>query len=137
MRRTNPGIITLLFVCSIAFAAACSSPVPATTTYAPTAPLQRGAVFYVTANLQRPRIIQSLREAGLKTTDQMNNGTYTLIAKVGSKRGSSQPCGTTNNVVYDLRSGAGRVLVIKGRGATGTCKPNVFDDMSQKLASYQ
>ena len=67
----------------------------------------------------------------------MNKGTYTLIAKVGSKRGSSEPCGTTNNVVYDLRSGSGRVLVIKGRGRTGTCKPNIFDDMSQKLAGYR
>jgi hypothetical protein len=137
MRRSNPGILALLFVCSIALSTACSSLVPATATYEPTAPLEPGAVFYVTANSQRPRIIEALRAAGLKTTDQVNGGTYTLIAKVGNKRGSSAPCGTTNNVVYDLRSDAGRVLVIKGRGQTGTCKPNVFDDMSQKLAGYK
>jgi hypothetical protein len=27
-------------------------------------------------------------------------------------------------------------MVIKARGLTGTCAPNVFDDMSQKLATY-
>ena len=30
----------------------------------------------------------------------------------------------------------GRVLVLKGRGLTGSCVPNLFDDMSEKLASY-
>ena len=135
MRSASSAVLALLFACSLALSMACSSPVAPTTTVEPHSPLERGAALYVTANRQRPRVVQALRSAGLKTTDQMQSGTYTLVVKVGKSRGS-QPCGTTNNVVYDLRSAGGRVLVIKGRGQTGTCKPNVLDDMSKKLAGY-
>jgi hypothetical protein len=41
-----------------------------------------------------------------------------------------------NNVRYDLKSGRQVILIMKGRGLTGSCPDNVFDDMSRKLATY-
>jgi hypothetical protein len=41
-----------------------------------------------------------------------------------------------SNVAYLLRSGRRYEMVIKGRGLTGSCTPNIFDALSQMLASY-
>ena len=41
----------------------------------------------------------------------------------------------SSNVVYILDGRGGHLMVIKGRGLTGACVPNIFDDMSQKLAT--
>jgi len=48
----------------------------------------------------------------------------------------STTCGGVSNVAYLPKSSGRYVLVIKGSGLTGSCSPNVFDDMSQMLASY-
>jgi len=39
-------------------------------------------------------------------------------------------------VLYILNGRAGRILVLKGRGMTGGCSPNIFDDMSRLLARH-
>ena len=60
---------------------------------------------------------------------------YTLDVRVGRSRYRTS-CGSVRNVVYILSNASGRLMIIKGRGLTGSCSPNVFDDLSQKLAFY-
>ena len=112
----------------------CTS-VPATVTYGPSMAITGEPVISLAARKQHTRIELSLRDAGLDPTGDWSGTSYGLEVKVGRTRGS-RDCGTTNNVVYILNRGGMRVLVIKGRGMTGSCSPNVFDDMSQKLAEY-
>jgi hypothetical protein len=45
-------------------------------------------------------------------------------------------CGGTHNVIYTLEGNGQQLMEIKGRGLTGDCIPNVFDDMSQMLSTY-
>ena len=43
-------------------------------------------------------------------------------------------CGQKHNVSYSLAVHGSNVMVIKARGWTGSCEPNMFDEMSAKLA---
>jgi hypothetical protein len=112
-----------------------SCTVPPTVTYGPSMAITGKPVISLAARERYARIEQSLRDASLDPTGQWDSTSYGLEVRVGRTR-SSKSCGTTNNVVYNLSKGGQRVLVIKGRGMTGSCNPNVFDDMSQKLATY-
>jgi hypothetical protein len=82
-----------------------------------------------------PRVAESLRTAGVQLTESLSEADYTLNVKVGRGRGSNS-CGGTSNVAYILDGGRRHLMVIKARGLTGTCIPNVFDDMSYKLATF-
>jgi len=124
-----------LLVVPLAFMAACSSHVPATVTLTPPMPIKKDLTIFVLAQRQRERIVQSLRDAGLVVSDEWDNTGYSLTVRVGSNRGSAE-CGGTNNVDYTLSGAGQRLMVIKGRGRTGSCDPNIFDDMSRKLASF-
>jgi hypothetical protein len=85
--------------------------------------------------MQRPRILDSLHGAGIRTTISLEEADYILAVDVGERR-VNMKCGGMHNIVYIL-SGEGVPLVeIKSRGLTGDCIPNVFDDMSETLASY-
>jgi hypothetical protein len=112
----------------------CSS-VPPTVTYGPSMAITGERVIAVTTRTQLNRIERSLRDAGFDTGGDWGGTSYGLEVRLGSAR-SSKDCGTMNNVVYTLRKGPQRVLEIKARGMTGSCSPNVFDDMSQTLARY-
>jgi hypothetical protein len=134
-----PGIrsIVLCLILLLSLAPACSTPVPATVTQQPYGPLTENSVFFVIAQRQRARILHSLDDAGLRWTDTWKGADYTLTVDVGSSRGSGKSCGgTVNNVIYTVGGSGARIMVIKGRGLTGTCTPNVFDDMSRKLAQF-
>ena len=113
----------------------CTSVVPATVTYGPSMAITGEPVISLVARRQLARAELSLRDAGLDPTGDWGDTSYRLDVKVGRTR-SSRECGTTNNVIYILSKKGQRVLVIKGRGMTGSCSPNVFDDMSEKLARY-
>ncbi|MEE9609312.1 MAG: hypothetical protein V3U03_16350 [Myxococcota bacterium] len=128
-------IVSLLVALQLAFLSGCSSTVPATVTMRPGGPLQPDAAIFLSARVQQMRIAQSLRDARLTTTDQMRDADYTLEVRVGRSR-SNAACGGVNNVAYILTLNGSRVMVIKGRGRTGSCTPSVFDDMSRKLASF-
>ena len=114
---------------------ACSSLVPATVTQAPTVILSKEQTMLLSAGRQRPRIAQSLRDAGVTVVAETSNANYSLHVDVGRHR-SNRSCGAMNNVRYMLLQAGVRLIVIKGRGWTGSCSPNIFDDMSRTLASY-
>lgn len=126
--------IGTLLVFALALLPACSSPVPATVTWGPSMQIGEGRGVFVTANEQAPRVQQSLRDAGLSVVEA-SDAPYLLRVDVGNSRGG-QACGRTKNVRYILHKGRARILVLKGRGRTGQCSPNIFDDMSRLLESY-
>ena len=129
MRNLNFFALTGL----LALLSACSSLVPATVTRAPSFPFEKDKGILLMATRQNGRIAQSLKDAGLKIVVKRSESEYALQVKVGSSRATSE-CGSINNVVYLLNVEGERIVVIKGRGKTGTCTPNIFDDMSRKLA---
>jgi hypothetical protein len=124
-----------LVALQLAFLPGCSSTVPATVTREPRAPLKANPTIFLEANRQRPHIEESLRRAGLHMAESFSGADYILNVKVGRNR-STRDCGGTSNVAYILDGNNRHLMVIKGRGLTGSCTPNVFDDMSQKLATY-
>ena len=79
-------------------------------------------------------VAESLEQAGLTVTQDAAAAGYVLRVDLGGKRASSG-CGTVHNVRYELGYGALDVLEIKARGWTGSCKPNVYEQMSAALAS--
>ena len=126
-------ITLLLLFLTVGSLPACSSIVPPTITRTPQVTLRADAPMFLIAHRQRERIARSLMDAGLQVSSQNENDGYELIVKVGRGRGGSS-CGSTANVAYILRSNRRNVLVIKGRGKTGACTPNMLDDMSLYLA---
>ncbi len=129
----NPKFFVLGLTGLLAFTSACSSLVPATVTQSPSFPFEKDKGILLMATRQNGRIAQSLTDAGLKIVAKRSESEYALQVKVGSSRASTE-CGSINNVVYILNVEGRRVVVIKGRGSTGSCTPNIFDDMSRKLA---
>jgi len=130
--------IAIVFLClliiPISLTSGCASDVPATITRAPTTPIEKSGKFFLVATRQRERIKKSLIDAGLNATDALTADSYVITVAIGGGR-ATRVCGSVNNVNYVLSLGGQRIVIIKGRGATGTCEPNIFDDMSRKLAS--
>ena len=114
----------------------CSSRVPPAVTMGPPTLFSEDAKLIVRAPRQLGRIVQSLHDAGFETTTEWSGNDYSLDVKVGSNR-SRQACGTINNVAYVLSGRNQRLMVIKGRGPTGSCADNIFDDLSRELASHR
>jgi len=135
MRIAQTIALALAIAAQVVFVSGCTSPVPATVTRAPRTTLKANPAIYVQANLQKPRVAESLRNAGVRPTESYGEADYILNVKVGRRR-QTRACGGSGNIAYILDGGNRHLMVIKGRGFTGTCVPNVFDDMSQKLATY-
>ena len=114
---------------------ACSSLVPPTVTRAPTVLLSKEPTILLAAPRQAPRITQSLSDAGVSVVAEPSGANYSLRVDVGGSR-SSMVCGTMNNVRYLLLQAGVHLIVIKGRGWTGSCSPNIFDELSRTLASH-
>ena len=97
-------------------------------------PLPRGAdpALFVTAARQKEEITRGLRGAGFRVVDHIEESPYLLRVTIGVDQGS-QPCGTLNNVRYDLRSEGRSVIVAEAKGWTGSCDPNVFDAVSREF----
>ena len=128
MRAATAFFLPLLLL-QLALTLGCTSTVPATVTMGPAGPLETPAKIFLTAARQPERIAQSLRDAGLEVVSHWNSANYALQVDVGSSRGSGRECGSVNNVAYILSRAGVRYMVIKGRGMTGSCTPNVFDDI--------
>jgi hypothetical protein len=95
--------------------------------------VDRGFSVFLTAARQKARISESLRHAGIQVVDDILDSPALLRATVGNEKGVRR-CGTRNNVKYALRIGNDQLLELTAAGWTGTCEPNVFDELSAKLA---
>jgi hypothetical protein len=135
MRAAQNITLAIAIALQVAFVSGCTSPVPPTVTRVPATPLKANPAIFVQATVQRPRIAESLRQAGVRLAESYGEADYTLNVRVGRRRGN-QACGGTSNVSYILDGKSGHLMVVKGRGLTGTCTPNIFVDMSRKLATY-
>ena len=95
--------------------------------------LESGFAVYLVAARQKGRIAESLSNAGLRVVDDILDSPALLRVTVGNEKGF-QRCGTRNNVKYALHVGGAQVLELTEAGWTGTCEPNVFDELSARLA---
>ena len=125
----------LLLTLLLALANGCASHVPATVTMPAIVSVDGRLPRFLIANVQRAEILKSLRDAGLNAVERPAERGYTLDVRLGSSR-SSRPCGSLRNVSYVLKEASVRIMIIKGRGVTGSCSPNIFDELSQMLASH-
>lgn len=136
--RQRPGVATIAGVAVLLALQlgvfACSSRVNPMVTVGPTMPLTLEPKIYVIASSQVQRVHQAMTDAGLPPAKTREEANYLLQVNIGAYRGS-RDCGPTNNVAYILNAHNQRILVMKGRGRTGACKPNIIDDMSRTLAS--
>lgn len=128
-------VFLFLLILPLGLMSGCASIVPATVTSQPQVPIKKGANIFVVARAQRERIVKSLIDAGLNVSDEWTVDGYLLTVSVGRWRGGSG-CQGVSNVAYVLNGGGRMLMVIKGRGQTDYCEPNVFDDMSRLLAAY-
>ena len=144
----NSSLLVPLLLAALA-ATACSA-VPATVTRKASVALERDPLIYVSAQQDRARVDESLKRAGLRLTTGPG-AEYVLLVDTSSEK-SSQACGGLRNVRYQLRvvpRSSGKTafsplaltvgndrttLEIKARGWTGSCEPNVYDEMSDSLA---
>ena len=133
LRSVAVFLVLAALTLSLGFLGACATAVPPMITQHPVAPIVKSEGMYLIASRHRDTIKESMTRAGLKPVDSPT-GSYSLEVNVGKGRGSGD-CGTVSNVNYILTSAGGRVMVIKGRGPTGSCDDNIFAAMSQKLAS--
>ena len=97
--------------------------------------LSPNPTVYLQASVQRPRMLGSLRNARIRISESFEEADYILTVVVGKRR-VDMTCGGMHNIVYILSENGFQLMEIKGRGLTGDCIPNVFDDMSQTLATY-
>ena len=135
MRIAHPMGLAVAVVLQLVLLSSCTTPVPATVTRAPATPLKSNLKIFVQATVQQGRIVESLRNAGIDAQESLPGADYTLLVKVGRNRRSTQ-CGGISTVAFVLSHEGRYVLVIKGRGLTGSCRPNIFDEMSYMLSSY-
>ena len=135
MRIAQKIALAVAIVAQVVLVSGCTSPVPPTVTRTPRSPLKADATIFLQATTQWPRVAESLRNAGLRLAKSHSEADYILKVNVGRRR-RTQTCGGSSNIAYILDGRDSHLMVIKARGLTGSCVPNVFDDMSQKLATY-
>jgi len=130
--RRNPcGAFVLAVALALGFG--CSSIVPPETRVVAPIDSSMPATLYVVTNDEGETLFASLRRAGFTLVRDPRESNAALNVRFGSWR-ARRSCGQVRNVVYDLRLNGVRVAVIKGRGWTGSCSPNILGAMSSELA---
>jgi len=112
---------------------ACSN-IPPKITMPAMAPIDVSEAFYVVAERQKPEIEKALKKEGIKVAARAFDAGYQLRVRVGTNR-RTLDCGSVNSVTYQLMKGGAEVLGMKGRGPTGSCDPNIFDQMTQAIVA--
>lgn len=121
-----------IFLVFVLWSTACADVTPRITRASPT-PLGV-PVVYLAAREERSRILQSLEDVGVTVTHDPSAARYTLQVDVGLHR-QKQACGELCNVRYALFFRGQKLLEIRGRGWTGSCDSNIFDELSRLLAT--
>jgi hypothetical protein len=116
--------------------AGCSTPVRPAVTFGADVTLSEEPTIFVSTPIQLNRIEQSLRRAGLKPVSSLSEAQYHLEVQLGRGRGNFGECGVSINVIYTLSRNSDRLLVMKGRGMMGLCDSSIYNQLSQKLATF-
>jgi hypothetical protein len=97
-------------------------------------PLPQGinTPIYVTAARQKEEIKHALHDAGFHIVDRLEDSLCFMRVTIGVDQGS-QACGTLNNVRFQLRSEGRNVAEASAKGWTGSCQPNVLDELSREM----
>ncbi|ATG90653.1 hypothetical protein [Methylomonas koyamae] len=120
-----------LAVLKLLMLTACTAAVPPLDT--PTAlPNGRLTPIFVTAARQKAEVKPALAAAGFRVVDALSDDALLLRATIGIDQGE-QACGTMNNVRLQLRRESNTVAEVAGKGWTGSCQPNILDELSRKL----
>jgi hypothetical protein len=88
---------------------------------------------FVMAGQQKERIAESLTAAGFIVGSDLLAAPHVLRVNIGISQGWDD-CGNRSNVKYAYQRADWRPLRLSEKGWTGTCSPNVFDALSQRLA---
>jgi hypothetical protein len=124
-----------LLVCAILFAlvaVGCHGKVPYTRVIGPV-PENEQRVIYVTAERERDVVLQQLEKAGFTIVSEPSESPARLDVRMGTPQ-ARRSCGRYRNLVFNVSRGGIRVVVIKARGWTGSCEPNMLLEMSHELA---
>jgi len=99
-----------------------------------TTPLPSGTdpAIFVTAARQKDPVLRALKDAGFHIVDAPGPDVYLMRVTLGVDQWS-RPCGTLNNVRFSLRQQQLTLIDAEAKGWTGTCQPNVFDEVSRAL----
>ena len=125
----RPGSWALPTVMSVALA--CGSVRPQVTRYAPF-PTDTDPTIFVISATHKPAAIDALRRTRFEIVDNLAHAEFVARVTVGVDK-SFGSCGTLNNVKLALSSREQQLLEIQARGWTGTCQPNVFDQVADAL----
>ena len=123
------------FVLGLLATLGCASIVEPHITQGAAMPLDRDRPFFVVSPEQGKRVVEALSKADFKTAESYENSVYYLSVKIGQRR-SVQSCGTVNNVRFEIKYMGEHIMTMRGRGATGTCTPNIFDEMTQLMKEH-
>jgi hypothetical protein len=88
--------------------------------------------IYLTAARQKDNIKRALRVAGFRIVDRMEDSLRLMRVTIGVDQGS-QTCGTLNNVRFQIRYEGRNVVEATAKGWTGSCQPNIFDEVSREM----
>lgn len=114
-------------------ATACTTAVPPySRVFAPIDP-ELPRRLYVSSTGERGAVVDALTRNGFSIATDLRETPLTLSVRLGGKR-STQACGSVRNVVFELLHAGIRIAVIKGRGRTGSCQPNILVEMGAELA---
>jgi len=127
MKFTLTALVLLLMIMG------CAN-VPPRVTYAPNEPINIEKPFFLVVNRDRAEVEKALKKEGVKISEQSLSSIYELRVRVG-RSVAHQDCGSVHNVSYEVLDRGMRVMIIKGRGPAGSCKPNIFDQMSKELVA--
>jgi hypothetical protein len=122
---------TILFLLMSIALAGCSPVTPEVQVFEPL-PHGIDTPIYVTAARQKDKIKRALRDAGFRIVDRMEDSLRLMRVTMGVDQGT-QTCGTLNNVRFQLRYEGRNVVEATAKGWTGSCQPNIFDEVSREM----
>ena len=131
----RPAVLISIVVATSVIGLACAVKPKAATTRIVAVPEAGLPVVFVTANAEQERVVQSLQASGIEVTGRIRDAEFLLTANLGNDWvASSEPCGPIRNVKFELRQNSKLVMLSKAKGWTGTCTPNVLDELSAEVA---
>ncbi len=95
-------------------------------------PKGRETPIFVTAARQKDEVKKALRDAGFHIIDRMEESERLMRVTIGVDQGE-EACGTLNNVRFQLRFEGRNVAEASAKGWTGSCQPNILEELSRDM----